>query len=78
MLQIPRTISDINEDDVPNNSSAIEQAKAKLSAKIVEGFKLFQNEEKSESPFVFGAEINIDNRRLWDLFISCAVSFQRL
>jgi hypothetical protein len=70
MLQIPRTIRDIDEDDVPNNSSAIEQTKAKLSAKIVEGFKLFQNEEKSESPFVFGAEINIDNPRLWDLFIS--------
>ena len=70
MLKIPRTIRDINEDDVPDNSSAMEQAEAKSSAKIVEGFKLFHNEEESEPPFVFGAEINIDNCRLWDLFIS--------
>lgn len=67
MLKIPRTI---NQEDVPNNSSAMEQAQAKHSAKIIEGFKLFQNEKKSESPFIFAAEINIDNDRLWDLFIS--------
>ena len=70
MLKIPRTIRDISEEDVPGNSSAMEQRKAKRSARIIEGFKLFQNENKSEFPFIFGAEINIDNDRLWDLFIS--------
>ena len=70
MLKIPRTIRDISEEDVPGNSSAMEQRRAKRSARIIEGFKLFQNENKSEFPFIFGAEINIDNDRLWDLFIS--------
>ena len=70
MLKIPRTIRDINEEDVPDNSSATEQSQTKRSAKIIEGFKLFQNEKKSESPFIFGAEINVNNDRLWELFIS--------
>lgn len=49
MLKIPRTI---NQEDVPNNSSAMEQAQAKHSAKIIEGFKLFHN-ERNLNPLSF-------------------------
>jgi hypothetical protein len=68
MLEIPRTIKDLSEDEFAGNVTAMERVQAKKSANIVEGYKFLPNEEQSELPFRFYAEININNSRLWDLF----------
>lgn len=70
MLEIPRTIRDVTEEDVGNNISVLESVRAKQSAKIVEGYKLLPKTDASEMEFDFYAEINVNNSRLFDLFVS--------
>jgi hypothetical protein len=69
MLELPRTIKDLSEDEFEGDASLIDRVKAKQHAKIVEGYKLIPNNEQTELPFIFYSEININNSRLWDLFI---------
>lgn len=72
-LELPKTIRPLRLDEIPKNSSAKERIELRETARIVEGYKILpkdNNQEHSELPFNFFAEINIDNSRLWDLIIA--------
>jgi hypothetical protein len=71
MLELPRTIRDLEVVEIPSGDVAavMERLRLKSEAKIIEGYKLLKNNEKSELPFSFYSEININNSRLFYLFI---------
>ncbi|MBC8034190.1 MAG: hypothetical protein H7Y03_08600 [Chitinophagaceae bacterium] len=74
MLQLPPTIRAPRPEEMPERQD-IEQLLAKRkTAKIAEGFRLELN-KTPQLPFVFFAEINIDNPRLWSLFLALAATF---
>jgi hypothetical protein len=72
-LELPKTLRTPKADEVPMNSSIIERLKKRETANIVEGYTLKlkdDNPENNDLPFEFYAEINIDNSKLWNLFLS--------
>lgn len=77
MLQLPKTIRFINEDELPgNNPSVFQRWKESKEANIVEGYTLnFKDDndlEHASLGFRFYAEINIDNSKLWHLITALA------
>lgn len=69
-LEVPRTIRIPNHDEFSNNQSIIDRLNELKNANIVEGYKLlYKDEHNKDLPFTFYSEINIDNSRLWDLFV---------
>jgi hypothetical protein len=69
MLELPPTIRQLRSDEIPNRPEVIELINKQKTAKIVEGFRLSLN-EANKLPFKFYALINIDNSRLWSLFVN--------
>ena len=69
MLELPPTIRQPLPNELPNNDEVKELMKKRSVANIVEGYKIIPNTTHPE-PFTFYAEININNSRLWDLFIA--------
>lgn len=67
MLELPPTIRFPKPDEIPG--SPTESLKNWEDSNLIEGFRLKENIEL-EQPFKFFAEINIDNSRLWNLFIA--------
>lgn len=68
-LQLAPTVRTPFPDEIPGNSSVSARLAELANANIVEGFVIKENDKK-ELPFTFYAEINIDNSRLWSLFIA--------
>ncbi|WP_276134955.1 hypothetical protein [Polluticoccus soli] len=73
MLETPPTLRLPRPDEVPNNDQeeVFERLKQRETANIVEGYKFRYNTEQ-DLPFKFFAEININNSRLWGLFVELA------
>ena len=74
MLELPPTIRFPRKNELPKNSDAFELLEKAKTANIVEGFTIQKNTSQ-DLPFEFYAEININNSRLWQLFISLANLF---
>ena len=68
MLEVPPTIRLPRKEELPNNPEVFERLKDRENANIVQGFILKEN-TTHDLPFKYYAEVNIDNSRLWDLFI---------
>ena len=66
-LLLPPTIRTARPDEVPKDDKILNRIAERDHANIVEGYTLKLN-PSDEYPFVFSAEINIDNNRLWLLF----------
>ncbi len=74
MIELPPTIRAPKPEEMPERQD-IEQLLAKRkTARIVEGYRTEEN-KTPQLPYVFYAAINIDNTRLWDLFITMADAF---
>lgn len=72
-LKLPNTLRFPQEDEVPVNSSVMERFRQSKTANIVPGYTLQykdDNPNNEELNFDFYTEINVDNDKLWDLFIS--------
>jgi hypothetical protein len=69
MLESPPTIRVPRPEEFPKNSVVFERFKKREKAKILEGYLLLPN-TTDNLPFKFHAKININNSRLWELFIS--------
>jgi hypothetical protein len=69
MLQAPPTIRLPRPEELPNNPEVFERLKQRANANIVEGYTLKYN-STHDLPFKFYAEVNIDNTRLWKLFLA--------
>lgn len=67
MLELPKTIRIPHLNEVPDDPEIRKRINESLTAPIIEGFILKKNTEHN-LPFVFYAEINVDNSRLWDVF----------
>lgn len=75
VLQLPKTIRFLNEDELPrNNASLLKRWEEGKAANIVEGYTLtFKDNKDPENGalgFRFYAEINIDNPKLWNLMLA--------
>lgn len=71
-LELPKTLRTPQPNEVPRISSILEQIKKRETANIVEGYTLTLKDENPDNlnlPFEFYSEINIDNSKLWELFI---------
>lgn len=66
-LETPRTLRTPDLNEVPNTKDLVDAITRSHKAKIIEGYVLKHN-YKNELPFLFYAEININNSRLWNLF----------
>lgn len=66
-LQLPPTIRTARPDEIPARSELIDRIMSRHTANIVEGFTLREN-QSTDLPFKFYAEINVDNQNLWALF----------
>ena len=66
-LQLPPTIRTARPDEVPGESAILDRILKRETANIIEGY-VFHYNETHDLPFKFFAEINVDNRTLWDLF----------
>ncbi|WP_184550163.1 hypothetical protein [Mucilaginibacter sp. FT3.2] len=66
-LLLPPTIRTARPNEVPQEDAILKRIAERANANIVEGYTLKPN-PGTELPFVFSAEINIDNNRLWLLF----------
>lgn len=71
MLELSPAIRFPRPDEIPYSEEVNELLKKRESAKIIEGYKLLPNNGQ-DLPFKFYAEININNSRLWSLFLSLA------
>lgn len=71
MLETPPTLRLPRPNELPNNPEVYERLKERETAKIIEGYTLRYNTAQ-DLPFKFFAEININNSRLWDLFLRLA------
>lgn len=69
MLELPPTIRQPFEDEILNSEEVQILLKRRETAKLIEGYKISPN-NSHDLPFKFYAEININNSKLWDLFIS--------
>jgi hypothetical protein len=76
-LQLAPTVRAPFPDELPRNSSAHARLTELANANIVEGFLIKEN-KKGELPFNFYAEININNSRLWSLFLALSEQLPEL
>ncbi len=76
MIKLPRTIRPAEEHEIPKGSLAFERCKLIATAKIVEGYKIVDDntrtQEQKNIPYKFYAEINIDNPKLWSVLLCLA------
>ncbi len=71
-LELPITLRTPEPNEVPLNSSVSERLEKRKTANIVEGYTINFKENDSDNEnlqFKFYSEINIDNSKLWELFI---------
>ena len=71
-LEFPVTLRFALPNEVPNDKILLDNIKRSETANIVEGYTLklkTDNPEQTNLEFEFYSEINIDNSRLWKLFI---------
>lgn len=71
-LELPITLRTPESNEVPVNSSVSERLEKRKTANIVEGYTINFKENDSDNEnlqFKFYSEINIDNSKLWELFI---------
>ena len=72
-LELPKTLRTPELDEVPRRTSVLEQIKKRETANIVEGYTLNlkdKNPDNVNLAFEFYSQININNSKLWELFIS--------
>ncbi len=77
-LELPITLRSLRKDEVSRNSSILERLEKRENANIVNGYTLKSKSEAPTNknlPFKFYAEINIDNSRLWNLFLELTKLF---
>lgn len=72
MLETPPTLRAPRPDEIPRSESVLNRLKEREIANITEGFTLKYN-TSPDPTFLFYVEINIDNSRLWKLFIHLAL-----
>jgi len=71
-LELPETLRVPDIHEVPNDASIIERLRKRADANIVEGYTLKlkdDNPDNKDLPFEFYAEINVNNSKLWQLFL---------
>lgn len=68
MLEMPPTIRFPKPEEIPAIPEIIARMKDIEHANLVEGYLLNYN-HSLELPFTFFAEININNSRIWDVFL---------
>jgi len=73
-LQLAPTIRTPRPDEVPQHQDILDKIELRQAANIVEGFTL-RNDSSHQQLFKFYSEINIDNSKLWDLFVTFLVQF---
>lgn len=74
MLEIPITIRLPRPDEMPERQDLEQLLAKRKTANIVEGYRITYN-TTPQLPFDFLAEININNSRLWDLFLALCEAF---
>jgi hypothetical protein len=74
MLQLPITVRVPLPAEAPHRTDIEEILEKRMQANIREGYTIRSNETR-QLPFSFYGEININNSRLWDLFIALAEMF---
>jgi len=72
MLQLPITVRVPQVDEMPHREDAIELLAKRKTANITQGYTIKPN-QTPQLHYAFYAEINIDNNRLWPLFLTLAV-----
>ncbi|MCA6065741.1 hypothetical protein JI747_001040 [Chryseobacterium sp. RG1] len=73
ILELPRTIRLLNEDEIPRNSSVLKRWEESKTANIVQGYTFQLNENNPDNAligFKFYCEVNIDNSNLWNLILA--------
>jgi len=76
MLQLPVTARVPLPAEMPHRTDIEELLQKRRKANIVEGYTMRANETK-QLPFSFHGEININNARLWDLFMALTGLFPK-
>jgi hypothetical protein len=71
MLTLPVTVRVPLPNEIPHREDAEELLAKRKKANITQGYRLKPNETQ-QLPFGFYADININNDRLWQLFIALA------
>lgn len=71
MLILPPTITIPSAEDLYPREDAIEILAKRASANITQGFTV-RNNKTAQLPYTFLAEININNDKLWNVFIALA------
>jgi hypothetical protein len=74
MLELPGTILVPTPEEMSDRQDIEELLAKRKTAKIVEGFRIIAN-KTPQLPYIFSADINIDNSSLWDLFITLSDAF---
>jgi len=69
MLKLPPTLREAYEDDMPHREDILELLARRRMANITQGYKTTPN-KTPQLPYTFIAEININNDKLWQLFIA--------
>lgn len=69
MLELPITVRVPLPEEMPHREDMAELLQRRQEANIVQGFTFSLNTTQ-QLPFSFYAEINIDNSRLWHLFLA--------
>lgn len=68
-LELPVVIRKPNEFDISNNDSILKACEERDKVILVEGYTYKKNMDQQDINYMFYSEINIDNSRLWDLFL---------
>jgi hypothetical protein len=68
-LELPKTLRLIEVHEAPNDPKVQERIKLSKTANIVEGYTIHKSKENTEFPFAFFAEVNVNNSRLWNVFL---------
>jgi len=76
MLRLPVTIRVPLPAEMPHRTDIEELLEKRKNANIVEGYTMRANETR-QLPFSFYGEININNSRLWDLFMALSELFPK-
>jgi hypothetical protein len=73
MLQLPITVRIPSDEEIEHRPDIDGILFRRRKAKIVEGYTLILN-DNPRLPYRFQALVNIDNSRLWDLFLALAAT----
>lgn len=72
-LKLPETLQLATLKDAPKQEDIIAKIKASENNNIIEGYRIEEN-SNTNYPYIFFAEINIDNDKLWALFNTMLLS----